>query len=202
MNELIKMVVVLTALSASSGLLLATVREKTMDQIKYQQLVNEKAPAIKTILGQTSNDPIENRFELSEGKTTVDFFVGSYDGNPNTIVFEAFGAGYKGKIGLMVGVNLENDQIKGIGVTTHSETPGLGSRAKTDPSFAAQFAGKVMGNPFKVKPDGGEIDALSGATITSRGVCVAATNANEIYKKFKPQVIEKAKAFSKNKQGE
>lgn len=202
MNELVKMVVVLTVLSASSGLLLATVRDKTMDQIKFQQLVNEKKPAIKSILGETSNDPIQSRFEIKEGKKTVEFFVGSYNGIPNTIVFESFGTGYKGNIGLMVGVNLENDQIQGIGVTTHSETPGLGSRAKTDPAFAAQFVGKNLNNPLKVKPDGGEIDALSGATITSRGVCIAASSASEIYKKLKPQLAEKAKLFSKNSKGE
>ncbi|MBU0992698.1 MAG: FMN-binding protein [Proteobacteria bacterium] len=196
MNELVKMVVVLTILSASSGLILASVRDKTLDQIKFQQLVNEKAPAIKKILGDTSNDPLTSKFEISEGKAPIEFFVGSYGGDPNTVVFETFGTGFDGKIGLMVGVNLENDQIKGIGVTTHSETPGIGSRAKTEPAFAAQFAGMDLNNSFKVKTDGGKVDALSGATYTSRGVCMAATNASEIYKRLKPQLIEKAKTAS------
>jgi electron transport complex protein RnfG len=202
MNELVKMVVVLTVLSASSGLILASVRDMTMEQIKFQQLVNEKAPAIKKILGETSNDPLKSTFEITEGKSTLEFFVGSYDGAPKTVVFEAFGTGFDGKIGVMVGVNLEDDKIKGIGVTTHTETPGLGSRAKTELPFSAQFGGMEVNNPFKVKADGGRVDALSGATITSRGVCMAATNASELYKRLKPQLIEKAKTALQNKQGE
>lgn len=202
MNELVKMVVVLTVLSASSGLILASVRDMTMDQIKYQQLVNEKAPAIKKILGKTSNDPLKSTFEITEGKMSTEFFIGNYDNDSKTIVFESFGTGFDGKIGVMVGVNLNDDKIKGIGVTTHSETPGLGSRAKTELPFSAQFSGMDIASSFKVKADGGQVDALSGATITSRGVCMAAANAVDLYKRFKPQLIEKAKAASQNQQGE
>lgn len=197
MNELIKMVVVLTILSASSGLILASVQTGTLEQIKFQQLINEKAPAIKNILGKVSNDPLTDRFDIADGDKTVECFVGSYDGNPNTVVFETFGTGFEGKIGLMVGVNLENDKISGVGVTTHSETPGIGSRAKTEKGFPAQFIGMDINNTFKVKPDGGQIDALSGATLTSRGVCTAATNASDVYKRIKPQLVEKVKEYKK-----
>jgi electron transport complex protein RnfG len=51
--------------------------------------------------------------------------------------------------------------------------------------------------PFKVKADGGQIDALSGATITSRGVCAGVTNSQSFYQRLKPQIIEQAKAFAK-----
>ncbi len=197
MNELIKMVVVLSILSASSGLILASVYDGTLEQIKLQQLINEKAPAIKTILGKVSNDPLNDRFEIPDGENTVECFVGVYDGNPNTVVFESFGVGFEGKIGLMVGVNLETDKISGVGVTTHSETPGIGSRAKTDKSFPAQFVGLELKDTFKVKPDGGQIDALSGATITSRGVCTAATKASDAYKRIKPQLVDKVKEYKK-----
>ena len=87
------------------------------------------------------------------------------------------------------------DAIIGIGVTTHSETPGLGSRAKDDPKFTVQFKGLSMTAPIKVTNDGGKVNALSGATITSRAVCAAATEAGQIYQKFKPQLAEKLKEF-------
>ena len=109
------------------------------------------------------------------------------------MAFEIFGKGYGGAMGVIVGVNLENDEIIGVGVTTHSETPGVGSKAKTDPDFTAQFKGLSILDPFKVKTDGGQIDALSGATISSRGVCGALVEAGEIYKKLKPTIIEKMK---------
>ena len=97
----------------------------------------------------------------------------------------------------MVAVNLDDDNIIGVGVTTHSETPGVGSRAKTDPGFAAQFKGQSIKDAFKVKTDGGQVDAVSGATVTSRGVTIAATEAGKIYEKLKPEITKKLKEFAK-----
>ena len=48
---------------------------------------------------------------------------------------------------------------------------------------------------FKVTNDGGKVNALSGATITSRAVCSAASDAGVIYKKLKPQLADKLKEF-------
>jgi electron transport complex protein RnfG len=94
---------------------------------------------------------------------------------------------------VMVAVNLENDEIVGVGVTTHSETPGLGARVKTEPDFTAQFKGLSIQQPYKVRGDGGNIDAVSGATFSSRGVCNAVNSAEEIYQRLKPQIMEKIK---------
>jgi electron transport complex protein RnfG len=130
-----------------------------------------------------------------DGKTERSFFVGKFDGKANTVAFESFGKGFGGDVGLMVAVNVENNAIVGAGVTTHSETPGLGARAKDDPKFTAQFKGLSASEPIKVTNDGGKVNALSGATITSRAVCAAATEAEQIYQKLKPQIDEKLKAF-------
>ncbi len=197
MREMIQMVVVLTVLSCVSGGLLAYVKDGTKDKIEYQQLTFVKGPAIRAILKGAANDPITDRFKLTDGDAERSFFVGVFDGKPQRVAFESSGKGYGGDIGVMIGVNLEDDKIVGVGVTTHSETPGLGSRAKTDPAFAAQFPGKPLKETFKVKGDGGQVDALSGATLTSRGVAAALTDAAEVYTKLKPQIADKAKTFSK-----
>jgi electron transport complex protein RnfG len=191
------MVVVLTVLSFVSGGLLAYVKDGTKEKIEFQQLTFVKGPAIKEILKGATNDPITDRFKLKDGDTEQSFFVGVFDGKPQIVAFESSGKGYGGDIGLMVGVNLEDGKIVGVGVTTHSETPGVGSRAKTDPTFVAQFPGQPIAETFKVKADGGQVDALSGATFTSRGVAAALTEAGEIYEKLKPQIEDKAKTFSK-----
>jgi len=195
MREIIKMIVVLTVLSAFSGGLLAAIRGGTMEKIEYQQLVFVKGPAIRTILDGCSNDPIVDRFKIKDGDIERSFFVGVFDGKANTVAFEGVGKGFGGDMGLMVGVNIENDKIVDMGVTTHSETPGIGSKAKTDPTLSNQFKGLDLVKSFKVKPDGGEIDAMSGATVTSRGVCVGVTNAGNIYKRLKPQIAEKIKEY-------
>ncbi len=197
MKEMIKMVVVLTVLSALSGGVLAKLESFTKDKIEMQVLNLVKGPAIRTILAGASNDPLTDRFTIKDEDTERNIFVGVFDGKPDTVAFEVSGKSFGGDIGLMVAVNVTDDKIVGVGVTTSADTPGLGLRAKTDPSFAAQFKGHAADKPFKVTTDGGTINALSGATITSRGVCAAATDAESVYKRIKPQLIAKLKDYSK-----
>ncbi len=197
MRELINMVVVLTVLAVLSGGMLSGLRNATAARIEVQQLKFVKGPAIKAILKGASNDPIKDRFAIKDGEIERKFFVGKFDGKANTVVLESFGKGYGGDIGLMVAVNMEDDTIVGAGVTTHSETPGLGATAKDDPGFVSQFKGLSINDTYKVTNDGGKVNAMSGATITSRAVCAAATEAGGIYQRMKPQLTEKLKEFNK-----
>ena len=197
MREMIKMVITMPILSCFSGGLLAAIRSETKDKIEYQQLTFVKGPAIRQILAGSSNDPIVDRFKLKKGDSEMDFFVGVVDGKANTLAFETSGKGFGGDIGLMVGVDTTTDKLIGIGVTTHSETPGVGSKAKDDPGFSAQFKNLPIQETFQVKTDGGQIDAVSGATISSRGVCTAVTDAGKIYQELKPQLVEKLKDYNK-----
>ena len=197
MKEMIKMVVVLTVLSALSGGLLAALRDGTKDKIEMQELNLVKGPTIRSILSGASNDPLTDRFNIKDGETERSIFVGVFDGKPNTVAFEVSGKSFGGDIGMMVAVNVTDDKLVGVGVTTSQDTPGLGLRAKTDPSFAAQFKGHSIDKTLKVTQDGGDINALSGATITSRGVCATATDAETIYRRIKPQLMAKLKDFSK-----
>lgn len=196
MNEMIKMVVVLTVLSAFSGGLLAAVKGGTAEKIEIEKLKNVKAPALMKIFEGASNDPVTDRFKLKDGETERSFFVGILDGDVK-VALESFGKGYGGDVGLMVGINVGDDTILSAEVTTHAETPGLGARAKDDPGLVSQFKGLTAGDPVKVTSDGGKINAMGGATITSRAVCGAATDVGEIYKRMKPQLEEKLKEFSK-----
>jgi electron transport complex protein RnfG len=191
MNEMIKMVVVLTVLTAFSGGLLAAVKSGTAEQIEMQQLKFVKGPAIKAILEGAENDPITDRFKVKDGETEYSIFVGKFNGKANTIAIENSATGFGGSVGVMVGINLAKDEVVGVGVTTHSETAGLGARAKDDPGFVAQFKGGAIKDVFKVSKDGGKINALSGATITSRAVCQATTNVGALYEKLKPEIQKK-----------
>lgn len=195
MREMIKMIVVLTILCSFSGGLLAAIRNGTKDKIETQQLTFVKGPAILAILEGASNAPIDDRFKIVDQGVERNFFIGVFDGKASSVAFESSGKGFSGDIGIMVGVNISDDSIVGVGVTTHSETPGVGSKAKSDPSFVAQFKDKPLVGAFQVKSDGGQVDALSGATVTSRGVSVALTDAGAIYERLKPQIVEKLKVF-------
>jgi len=197
MRNMIRLFLVVLIFGAFSGGLLAAVRSGTLARIEYQQLKFVKGPTLKQILEGCSNDPLVDRFKIKDGKEERSIFLGVFDGKPNTVALEGFGKGFGGDMGVMVAVNLETDEIVGIGVTTHSETPGLGTRTQTEPAFSAQFKGLSIKEPFKVKPDGGKIDTLSGATVSSRGVCGGVASSGEVYLRLKNEIIKKVKALKK-----
>jgi electron transport complex protein RnfG len=197
MGEMIKMVVVLTVLSIISGGGLSWLKDFTEPKIENQVMNLVKGPAIRAMLQEAENDPVEDRFKIKDGEEESTVFVGVFGGNADTVVLESEAAGFADKVGMVVAINMADETLRGIAVTTHKETPGLGANAKADPSFAAQFVGKPAKAPIKVSKDGGSISALSGATITSRAVCVGVTKAIEKYKDLKPQLEEQIKAMGK-----
>ena len=90
-------------------------------------------------------------------------------------------SGFNGTVSMMVGVD-NNGSVLGISIISQTETAGLGAVSAADTSageaFRGQFAG--MSGSVSVSKDGGQVDALTGATITSRAVCTgvnAALNA-------------------------
>jgi electron transport complex protein RnfG len=197
MREMIKLFLVIVIFSALSGGVLAAIQNATKERIEYQQLKFVKGPAINEILKGCTNNPITDRFKITKNGKESTVFVGEFDGKPKVVAFESFGKGFGGDIGVIVAVNLKTDKIVGAEVTTHSETPGVGARTKTDPSFTAQFEGLPIVEPLKVKADGGVIDALSGATISSRGVCSAVSQAGKRYQQIKPDILDKIKTLGK-----
>ena len=82
-------------------------------------------------------------------------------------------AGFDGPITMMVGVDFEGN-ILGISVIKHTETAGLGAVAAAKTSAGEAFRGQFVGlsGSVSVTKDGGQIDSITGATITSRAVCV------------------------------
>jgi electron transport complex protein RnfG len=70
----------------------------------------------------------------------------------------------------------------------------LGARAKDDPEFVNQFADQsIVDTNLALKNDSGTIDAMSGATITSKAVTLAAIQAQELYQKLKPEIVKQMK---------
>ena len=197
MGEMIKMVVVLTVLSVVSGGGLSWLKDFTAPKIENQVMNLVKGPAIRQILEKADNDPVEDRFKIKDGEEERNVFVGVFDGKPDTVVIESSANGFADKVGLVVAIDMTNSTLRGVAVTTSKETPGLGARAKDDPTFVSQFIGKPLKVPVKVSQDGGDISAMSGSTVTSRAVCIGVTKAIETYDRLKPQLEEKIKGMGK-----
>lgn len=109
--------------------------------------------------------------------------VKAYDENNNIIgyvVVTVDKKGYGGEIEVMTGVTVDG-KVTGISILSHSETPGLGAKSKTDDKWRTQFIDKIKDITVSKDAKGeNSIDAITGATITSRAVVRAVNRAIEI----------------------
>ena len=94
-------------------------------------------------------------------------------------------SGFGGPLTVMVGV--DNDGIiHNTAVLSHSETPGLGAKCGTDEKFIGQFRGfDPKAKKLVVKNDGGDVDAITASTITSRAYALAVSNAVNVFNELK-----------------
>ena len=191
-STLINMLVALLVIAAVSGGVLGLVYGVTKDAIaEVDQKKNEAA--IKAVL------PLEN---VTYKADTMQFtYEGVNTTFPCNLAFDANGnfqgaavktseGGFGGKIDMMVGF-LANGTIKGTSVLSHTETPGLG--ANMTGKFKDQFVDKNPNN-FKliVKKDGGDVDAITAATITSRAFSKAVDKAYQAFMANKAQFMNNA----------
>jgi len=190
MKEIVKMLIVLTLICGVCGLFLAVVRDFTGDRIEEQVLQYVKGPAVAKVLEGSENDLIKDRKTVEfEGEKVV-VFIGKKGGKPFGLAYETKGKGFGGDIGVIAGFDLQADTFTGIGITTHKETPGLGSRV-SEPGFGTNFIGKSVTDEFKTTVDGGTVDAVTGATNSSRGVCEAVQKSAAMYPAVKASITEK-----------
>lgn len=92
--------------------------------------------------------------------------------------------GFGGPLSLMVGIS-EEGQVVNTVVLSHSETPGLGAKCSTDQAFISQFEGwDPAEKRLLIRKDGGDVDAITASTITSRAYTKAVDNAVKVYSKL------------------
>ncbi len=104
---------------------------------------------------------------MTEHTLEDDIYMIYSNGAEIGFAFLAVGKGYGGLIDILVG--LENETtIKGVTIVSHLESPGLGARI-TESSFRDQFTGVNIAD-VALRLNGGEIDAITGASISSRAV--------------------------------
>ncbi|MBN2077873.1 MAG: RnfABCDGE type electron transport complex subunit G [Spirochaetes bacterium] len=189
MKEYLKMIAVLSAISAVCGFGLAGINTATKTRIEEQKLLNVKGPAVNRILAGSTNDLIKDRKEVRVGDAVHVVFIGKKKGVPWALAYETEGAGYGGEMSVMVGFDLAAGSLTGIGITSHKETPGVGSRV-TENAFTRLFVGRGGGDPIKVKAEGGVIDAVTGATISSKAVCAAVEKGISLYGGIKAETLK------------
>lgn len=163
MGQLARFGLILGGISLVATLVLATTYEITKPKIEARMQTETQA-ALKNVMPDADSfeagtiDGIEY-FEAVKGRESVGYCI------------KVAGSGYGGYMRIIVGIDL-NGVIKGVDVLEHNETPGLGSKIKetrpgeSEPYFLRQFKGKDAASVALKK----DIDAITGATISSRAV--------------------------------
>ena len=181
-SSLMNMVLVLTGVTVIAGALLGYVNELTKGPIAE---ANAKAlsDAIALVVPGFDNNPADapETFELNGA--TYKIYKATKGGEFIGAAVESSANGFGGALNVLVGFDKEGNIID-YSLLSHAETPGLGSKAAD--WFKKGQKGDITGkNPGKgaltVKNDGGEVDAITASTITSRAFLNAVNNAYAAY---------------------
>lgn len=171
------MALALTLIAFAASACLGFVYELTKGPIELSNL-NKKLAAIKEVVPEFTNNPNDEMYRLPTGEgDSLEVYPAKKE---NMIVGYAVSTysrdGFSGNIRLMAGFEPDG-KIFNITILEHKETPGLGTKM-AEASFKDQFKQK---NPsefiLKVKKDGGPVDAITAATISSRAFCDAVNRA-------------------------
>ena len=149
-----------------------------------QEQIKKTNNAIALVTPEFDNAPSSEKMSVEIDGKDIAVYPARKDGKTVGYAVESFTSkGFSGTINIMVGFDMEGN-IVGTSVISHSETPGLGAKM-TEPAFYSQFIGK---NPasFKlgVRKDGGDVDAITASTITSRAYCDAVDRAWRVFQKI------------------
>ena len=183
------MTITLLVVTVVSAGLLAYINKLTKGPIKEAELKGQRI-ALQQVLPAFDNDPIKQSdtipSDIQGSAYDLVVFPAYKNGKLVGVAIKTFTLkGFAGRFDVMVGF-LPDGTIYNSQVLEYSETPGLGS--KIDPKksdFSKQFRGK---NPatfkLKVKKDGGDVQAITAATISSRAYCDALQRAYLAFKKL------------------
>ncbi|MGP1621010.1 MAG: RnfABCDGE type electron transport complex subunit G [Candidatus Cryptobacteroides sp.] len=146
---------------------------------------------LKTSIGKVLPDggEISDAKHCEVGGLPSEYYTCLIDGTPAAYAIKSTVVGFGGPVAIMVGITVDGT-IYNTSVLSHTETPGLGAKCTSDEKFIKQWQnlkpsinggeGKVL----KVKKDGGDIDAITASTITSRAYSLAVNNAVEAFLKI------------------
>jgi len=184
-STLFNMIIAMLVLSVSTALILGYAYQQTAEPIergKNQKILD----AISDVVGTFDNDPFAERTTITtpDGRHKLEMYPARENGIITSIAIRTFSNnGFSGKIELIVGM-LMDGTITGYKIVDQRETPGLGTKIAED-RFVRQFIGlDIADRTYRLRRDGGEIDAITGATISSRAVVEAVEKAAAAYNKF------------------
>jgi electron transport complex protein RnfG len=181
-STLINMILSLVLVTLIAGISLGYVNEITKGP-KAQAMLEKKIQALQNVLPPFNNNPVEDLILVASDIQIDSIEVYLAFDNTNLKGVAIIGSsknGFSGLVRVMVGFK-EDGSIQNIEVLEQKETPGLGTKMK-DEKFLKQFRGVDPSNfDLRDKKDGGQVDGLTGATITTRAFGEAVQMAYDIF---------------------
>ena len=177
------MALALTGFSVVAGALLGWVNDVTAEQIA-QANAKTLSDAIAVVVPGFDNNPAEAPETVEVNGATYKIYKATKDGRPIGAAVESSANGFGGTLTVLVGFDNDGNIIY-YSLLSHAETPGLGSKAADwfKKGAKGDITGKNPGEaPLTVSKDGGQIDAITASTITSRAFLLAVNNAYAAYK--------------------
>ncbi len=161
-----------------TALLLGFVNQVTAPQIAKNNEAT-RAAAMAEIIPDAEfveAEPSEVPAPDKETPAIQNIYEAQKDGETVGYCMEVLPSGFGGTLTVVVGINTDGT-VAGAKVTSHAETPGLGAKAQSDPTWIVQFAGMPADGSLAVTKDGGSVVPITGSTITSRAVTLAVNTA-------------------------
>lgn len=185
-SSLPAMILSLTGVAVISAAILGGVYQLTKEPIQKAKNAMELA-AIKEVLpGDFDNDPYADRITRTQkdGRNVIELYPARRGKEVKGIAVKSYtNKAFGGHMEIIVGFYLDGT-INNFKIIEQKETPGLGTKVNEE-KFSGQFKGANPAHEgFKVRQDGGEIDAVTAATISSRAVIDAIKRAHKAYRKF------------------
>ncbi len=188
MKDTLNLSLKLTLVCAVAALLLSQVDAFTREPIRLAML-RAKLEAVEAVLPEFDNSPGADLVVLPDGEGSIDYYRG-YEGEvlSGVAVKALSDKGYSGEIELMLGVDSEG-RVSGVRIVRHAETPGLGAKYADPAVLDEYYKGKSLADTdWRVAKDGGDLDAVTGATVTGRALGGAIQAALSRYKLEQAQV--------------
>ena len=188
MGDILRMIVVLSALCGLSGFALSYLKMVTAPGIEEQVLTYVQGPAIHRVFTGLDNNPIAEKKMQEVDGVQYAVYPATKGGEYIGAAVEASAMGFGGELKVLVGFDAEGNVLN-YSLLSHAETPGLGSKA--DVWFKDGGKGDITGMnpgqaPLAVSKDGGQVDAITASTITSRAFLNA---VNAAYAAFAGQEL-------------
>ena len=181
-KETPKIAAILTAICLVITIALAGTNMLTKDIIA-QAAQEAKEATCRTVIPAESYAYLSDAFDGFDG---CDAYLALNGGVVCGAAITTESKGYGGTIQVMTGID-ETGRVTGVSVLDHSETAGLGANA-SKPKFLNQFitsGDELQPGSYAVSKDGGEIDAVTAATISSRAVTAAVNEALEVFESIR-----------------